>query len=276
MPPVNPNDPNQNQQSAAIESNVVGFSLLMVFCGLLVLMLLCTIAWYIKMKYFGVRLSATNQRPSNTIVAAEAPINDQLTSSNPDDLMAEMMKQLIAKLQKEYDLMPSQRIPQLLIEKRSLDIVIGNLHQDDSDSELGDCMICLDRMGAADDDHKSETENEHESDSNVPLRTLPMCKHSFHKSCIDKWLTQHNAVCPICKRIAVNQNDSAVLKCLTIRRFIMTPGRFKYMIGCDHLRWHRSRVKRRIRRKSKFTFSWFHRHPAVNNTIGDTIELEQM
>ncbi|KAI8814811.1 hypothetical protein BJ742DRAFT_190444 [Cladochytrium replicatum] len=33
------------------------------------------------------------------------------------------------------------------------------------------------------------------------LRELP-CRHSFHVSCIDPWLTSHSAACPLCKRSA--------------------------------------------------------------------------
>jgi len=44
------------------------------------------------------------------------------------------------------------------------------------------CAICLD------DFHPRHT-----------IRELPLCHHTFHRECIDRWVFQGRAVCPVCK-----------------------------------------------------------------------------
>ena len=44
-----------------------------------------------------------------------------------------------------------------------------------------DCLICMEKYKL-----------------NQFKRTLPTCKHYFHKKCVDKWLKQ-NSSCPICR-----------------------------------------------------------------------------
>ncbi|CDH57898.1 e3 ubiquitin-protein ligase rnf13-like [Lichtheimia corymbifera JMRC:FSU:9682] len=53
--------------------------------------------------------------------------------------------------------------------------------QDQQNEDHAECAICLEDY--IDDDI---------------LRTLP-CRHEFHASCVDAWLTTHKKFCPICK-----------------------------------------------------------------------------
>ena len=49
-----------------------------------------------------------------------------------------------------------------------------------------DCSICLERFKV----------NEYQ-------KTL-VCKHSFHKKCIDRWFKKEHSNCPMCRTIAIN------------------------------------------------------------------------
>lgn len=49
-------------------------------------------------------------------------------------------------------------------------------------AELGECVICLGELGSEDG----------------PLSTL-VCNHTFHKSCVDEWLSKDGR-CPTCRR----------------------------------------------------------------------------
>ncbi|KAF9970280.1 hypothetical protein BGZ73_007031 [Actinomortierella ambigua] len=56
-----------------------------------------------------------------------------------------------------------------------------------------ECVICL-------EDYKDEDE----------IRILP-CKHEYHVSCIDNWLTTRKKFCPICKRDICNPTERTPL-----------------------------------------------------------------
>jgi len=67
--------------------------------------------------------------------------------------------------------------------KQSLPIAMSSKGSDSDKTQsqkISTCVICLDEFASGEE-----------------LRTLP-CFHSFHKTCIDRWL-HTNATCPICK-----------------------------------------------------------------------------
>ncbi len=40
------------------------------------------------------------------------------------------------------------------------------------------------------------------------VRTLPICKHIFHKRCIDPWIKRnHNPTCPVCRELIHTSSD---------------------------------------------------------------------
>ncbi|XP_021738284.1 RING-H2 finger protein ATL33-like [Chenopodium quinoa] len=50
------------------------------------------------------------------------------------------------------------------------------------------------------------------------LRQLKICKHLFHRICIDKWLSSH-CICPICRTI-VSQKQAKIMKEREINRVL--------------------------------------------------------
>ncbi|KAK1423727.1 hypothetical protein QVD17_19035 [Tagetes erecta] len=54
-----------------------------------------------------------------------------------------------------------------------------------SGPEPKDCSVCLSVFEDGDE-----------------IRKLK-CKHTFHKTCVDKWLEQDHATCPICRRLVL-------------------------------------------------------------------------
>jgi len=71
------------------------------------------------------------------------------------------------------------RVPSRDSLPQSLVNTLPEVHADKCDAKS--CAICLAEFGP-----------------DVCIRRLP-CQHSFCRSCIDKWLTQHKGECPICR-----------------------------------------------------------------------------
>ncbi|KAI8867389.1 hypothetical protein GQ42DRAFT_126814 [Ramicandelaber brevisporus] len=61
-------------------------------------------------------------------------------------------------------------------------IVASSKQNEDNDSTETNCSICIEEFSIGDQ-----------------VRTLP-CRHKFHASCIDPWLSTTNATCPLCKQ----------------------------------------------------------------------------
>lgn len=76
------------------------------------------------------------------------------------------------------DAVPVQEVPQIPVEP-------GGVHSEDVARTAGDtarvCTICLEQYKVGDE-----------------LRLLP-CGHRYHRECIDPWLLNRKAVCPVCK-----------------------------------------------------------------------------
>lgn len=56
---------------------------------------------------------------------------------------------------------------------------------------IHDSSICMDEFEAGD-----------------AVRSLP-CLHRFHVACVDRWLTQHAATCPVCKMPIIDSNSNS-------------------------------------------------------------------
>ncbi|KAJ1379105.1 Zinc finger, RING-type [Sesbania bispinosa] len=56
-----------------------------------------------------------------------------------------------------------------------------------------DCAVCLENLTTGD-----------------KCRLLPMCKHSFHAQCVDKWLLK-TPICPICRSSAGSHSGNQVV-----------------------------------------------------------------
>ncbi|KAM7250183.1 hypothetical protein ACFE04_022066 [Oxalis oulophora] len=74
----------------------------------------------------------------------------------------------------------------------ALPITVLQRQQADSNEELGECSICLDSFEVGD-----------------VVKTMPLCHHSYHRHCVDKWLNSHSD-CPLCRTslVRINHDDS--------------------------------------------------------------------
>lgn len=57
-----------------------------------------------------------------------------------------------------------------------------------SSFECKNCVICLVKFKHGDE-----------------VRVLPNCKHAFHKSCIDQWLSLRSLLCPLCRDCSIKE-----------------------------------------------------------------------
>ena len=58
------------------------------------------------------------------------------------------------------------------------------------------CSICLDELGVKRDGG---------------LRRITRCNHLFHAVCIDRWLVEHSAYCPVCKQLCIVSPPDTIL-----------------------------------------------------------------
>lgn len=56
--------------------------------------------------------------------------------------------------------------------------------------DLEECVVCLGEVGKGED-----------------TRRLPVCRHVFHRQCVERWLMEHST-CPVCRRIVLRESPN--------------------------------------------------------------------
>lgn len=96
-----------------------------------------------------------------------------------------MLVSTIFKLVREYRKARKGRLSR----KKLNQLPVIKFNPQEHGSRFESCAICL-------DDFKT----------NEKIRELP-CKHGYHKTCIDPWLTANRKVCPLCKQVVLPSSE---------------------------------------------------------------------
>ncbi|KAI4333675.1 hypothetical protein L6164_018454 [Bauhinia variegata] len=82
--------------------------------------------------------------------------------------------------------------PEYLVEEEQTQAVLNMLpppvkYKSQAGCDDDECVICLEDFVDGE-----------------PCRVFPVCKHNFHLDCIDRWLKNGQANCPICRQCVVD------------------------------------------------------------------------
>ena len=195
-----------NSKNSAINPSFL-LSLFFTFIGWLALINLLRYmrAWVISRTVSSLPTAATNQRDAMLMLQRLILLNDSDPSTLPSRLRLAILQrdfnaddyELLQQLDND-NLPPSHRVatdaqinllPTHIVSEAEINDGLGEEGGSGSRMENGGvslpcCNICLAPYEVGDE-----------------LRTVK-CMHKFHKLCIDRWLRM-NAVCPVCKNLAV-------------------------------------------------------------------------
>lgn len=118
--------------------------------------------------------------PKDVLQNLDASLKEEVDILNMEVLLEELKTRLTSGEPETPALEASASVPKPLLAESGIEL--SNLAHHEPHFDLGTCAICLEVFGGDD-----------------IVRGL-VCGHVFHAACVDPWLIQRRACCPICKR----------------------------------------------------------------------------